>query len=102
MDGGAMIGYCAIGRNGSASSPPRQMNSAITTAKIGRSMKKPAMRISSAGGTVAHGNRLRSLAVGGWSRRRSRALPGDRIHDVARFELLEAFDHDAVAGGQAF
>jgi hypothetical protein len=24
--------------------PPRQMNSAITAAKIGRSMKKPAMR----------------------------------------------------------
>jgi hypothetical protein len=44
MDGGAMIGYCAIGRNGSASSPPRQMNNAITTAKIGRSMKKAAMR----------------------------------------------------------
>ena len=35
-----MIGYWAIGRNGRASAPPRQMNSAMTAAKIGRSMKK--------------------------------------------------------------
>ena len=43
IDGGAMIGYWAIARNGRASIPPRQMNSAITAAKIGRSMKKLAM-----------------------------------------------------------
>ncbi len=37
-----MIGYCATARNGIEIAPIRQMNSAITHAKIGRSMKKPA------------------------------------------------------------
>ncbi|GJE44098.1 hypothetical protein AEGHOMDF_3284 [Methylobacterium soli] len=39
-----MIGYCATGSCGIASAPPRQMNRATTQAKIGRSMKKRAMR----------------------------------------------------------
>ena len=35
-----MIGYCAIARNGIAMMPSKQMNSATTQAKIGRSIKK--------------------------------------------------------------
>ena len=41
--GGAMFGYCATGRLGSASTPARMMASAITQAKTGRSIKKRAM-----------------------------------------------------------
>jgi hypothetical protein len=43
IEGGATIGYCATARNGIASSPPRQISSATTHAKIGRSMKKAGM-----------------------------------------------------------
>ena len=38
--GGAMVGYCAIGRVKIASPPANMMTMAITQAKIGRSMKK--------------------------------------------------------------
>ena len=40
IEGGAMIGYCAIGNSGIEIAPIRQMNSATTQAKIGLSMKK--------------------------------------------------------------
>src|SRR6185437_445019 len=43
IDGGAMIGYCATARSGIEIAPIRQMNSAITQAKTGRSMKKAGM-----------------------------------------------------------
>ena len=43
IDGGAMIGYCAIGRNGIEIAPNKQMKSATTHAKMGRSIKKLAM-----------------------------------------------------------
>ncbi len=42
VDGGAMIGYCAIASNGIEIGPIRQMKKA-TTRTIGRSMKKLAM-----------------------------------------------------------
>ena len=40
-----MIGYCAIGRNGIEIAPIRQMNSAITQAKIGLSIKKEGIAV---------------------------------------------------------
>ena len=43
-DGGATVGYCAIGNSRIDTPPTTRMNSAITHAKIGRSMKKRAMR----------------------------------------------------------
>ncbi|CKX40201.1 Uncharacterised protein [Mycobacterium tuberculosis] len=41
-----MIGYCAIPRNGIEISPIRQMKSATTQAKIGRSIKKAGMDVA--------------------------------------------------------
>ncbi len=38
--GGAISGYCAIGKTRIAARPASTMNSAMTTAKMGRSMKK--------------------------------------------------------------
>ena len=38
-----MIGYCATGSCGTVIAPIRQMNSAMTHAKMGRSMKKEGM-----------------------------------------------------------
>ena len=43
IDGGATDGYCAIGNCVIAVPPSTMMNSAITHAKIGRSMKNWAM-----------------------------------------------------------
>src|ERR1700729_424962 len=40
MAGGAMLGYCAIGRVLMASAPPSMMTMARTHANIGRSIKK--------------------------------------------------------------
>ena len=86
-----MIGYWAIGRNGRASAPPRQMNSAITAAKIGRSMKKLDINPS-------RQRTLRSRAKFRGIGRGLRGLPGNGIHNVARFEFLKTFDHDPIAG----
>jgi hypothetical protein len=40
IEGGAMIGYCATASRGMEIAPIKQMKSATTHAKIGRSMKK--------------------------------------------------------------
>jgi hypothetical protein len=40
IDGGAIVGYWAIGSTVIASAPPSRMNSAMTHANTGRSMKK--------------------------------------------------------------
>ena len=45
--GGAMSGYCDSGSSGSANAPIRVMNTAMTPAKIGRSIKKCEKRIGS-------------------------------------------------------
>ena len=45
IDGGATEGYCATGSRVTATLPSTRMNSAITQAKIGRSMKKREMFI---------------------------------------------------------
>ncbi len=39
-DGGAIVGYCSIGRVRMASAPATMITIAMTVAKIGRSMKK--------------------------------------------------------------
>src|SRR5882757_1386350 len=43
MVGGAMLGYCAIGKRKIDSAPASMITSAITHAKMGRSMKKRTM-----------------------------------------------------------
>src|SRR5262245_48397857 len=43
MVGGAMLGYCAIGRRTIAMPPANMITSAMTHAKMGRSMKKRTM-----------------------------------------------------------
>ena len=96
MEGGATGGYCAIGNCVIATPPITRMNSAITQAKIGRSMKNLAM--------------LRLLRV--WRRAgcgsggcrqpvRRRADHGTGFTGRARTQLLEAVDHDLLAGLQA-
>src|SRR5947207_614938 len=45
MIGGAISGYCAIGRRAKATAPRMTNTTEITQAKIGRSMKKCEMRI---------------------------------------------------------
>ena len=42
-DGGATVGYCAMGNCVMATPPKMRMNSAITQAKMGLSMKKRGM-----------------------------------------------------------
>jgi hypothetical protein len=48
-EGGAMLGYWAIGSRVRDRMPPRPIRSAITHAKTGRSMKKRAMAGGPAG-----------------------------------------------------
>jgi hypothetical protein len=43
IEGGATVGYCATGSCVMATLPTANMNSAITHAKMGRSMKKSAI-----------------------------------------------------------
>ncbi len=94
MAGGATGGYCAIGSCVIATPPITMMNSAITHAKIGRSMKNLAMRGASgsaAAGGGCGGRPPRRRAAGG--RRRSGAVgrrgcgagvPRHRLHRRAR------------------
>src|SRR6516165_1135485 len=97
--GGATGGYCEIGSCVIATLPITMMNSAITQAKIGRSMKNLAMRARSL--RLRGGRRIACCC----SSRRSlrRRFPGHRLHGRARghqLELLEAVDHDLLAGLQ--
>jgi hypothetical protein len=46
MEGGATGGYCAIGNWVMDTAPITMMNSAITQAKMGRSMKNFAMKLA--------------------------------------------------------
>src|ERR1700755_121746 len=43
MEGGAIVGYCSTGIRRIDSAPPSMMSSAITIAKMGRSIKNLAM-----------------------------------------------------------
>src|SRR6187402_1581596 len=104
MEGGATGGYCEIGSCVIATLPSTMMNSAITHAKMGRSMKNLAMEEgslvlscgrsgSAAGGRGRRGGRCRG-------RRRTR-LPRHRLHRARAAQLLEAVDHHLLAGLQA-
>src|SRR3569833_683719 len=64
IDGGATGGYCAIGSCVTATAPITRMNSAMTHAKIGRSIKKRAMHYSCKHADIAFDGRvLESAAV---------------------------------------
>jgi hypothetical protein len=67
MDGGATGGYCAIGNCVMDTAPITMMNSAMTQAKMGRSMKKLAMaRTSSAAGRRCRGGLGRGRPAQRW------------------------------------
>src|ERR1700756_6074073 len=85
-----MIGYCATGSSGIAIAPIRQMNSATTQAKIGRSMKKLGMALPD----DARGVLVKRVGTPPFG-------PDLRLHSVAGGKFLEAFDHDAIAGLQS-
>src|SRR5262245_61876295 len=96
MEGGATGGYCAIGSCVIATLPPTRMKSAMTHAKMGRSMKKRAMW---AAPLAARG---RSGGRGGCGRRGRTGLPRHRVHRRAgHHHLLEAVDDHLLAGLQA-
>src|SRR3954470_4427820 len=87
--GGAMVGYCSMGRLKAAMPPASMMTMARTQAKTGRSMKnfdKPMLFlrliILSAGLGVVRGHHLRH-------------------HRHVGLHLLQALHDDAVAGFQA-
>src|SRR6516162_6859612 len=89
MVGGAISGYCAIGRRKKAT-PPTITNTIETTeAKIGRSMKKCEMRIVELSGARKRLGRRR--------RRRAVVLGRDLL---ARPHPHQTVDDDAVIGGE--
>src|SRR5205085_6822738 len=106
MAGGATGGYCAIGSLVMDTAPMTMTNSAITHAKMGRSMKNRDMVRSAL---------LRHRSRGGRCRRSSRAtrrhrgrsggaaagVPWHRLHRRAGTQFLESVDHHLLAGGQA-
>src|SRR5688572_22766876 len=100
--GGAMSGNCAIGSWTIVTRPSITMRMEITIATIGRRTKKDAT--GSAPGCLRSGL-CRSGGVGGGGsrlRRRAGQLGRRRLgrHLHARPHLLEAFDDDALAGGE--
>src|SRR3989344_2105018 len=108
--GGATLGYCEIGNCVMATPPKTRMNSAITHAKMGRSMKKRGMRgPRSARGGCGRGRCGGGGRRGGGSARahagtHRRRLPWHRLHRAlaaGHLELLEAVDHDLLASLQA-
>ena len=106
--GGAMAGYCETGRRRIDSAPASMMTMAMTQAKIGRSMKKRAMTdpgyFAGAAGLAAAGVAWSGAAAdlaARCGRRCGRCRSGRlRLHRHAGADLLQAFDDDAVAGGQ--
>src|SRR5579859_7873910 len=94
--GGAIGGYCAIGRAMIARIPAMMMTMAITTAKIGRSMKKRDtlwLLPGRHGGLWAAGWPERGMDRGGRG--------GHHLHRRAWLGRLQAFDDQAVTGRQA-
>src|SRR5579859_5617208 len=94
--GGAIGGYCAIGRAMIARIPAMLMTMAITTAKIGRSMKK---RDTLGLLPRRHGG----LCAARWPEcGMDRGGSGGRhLHQRARLGRLQTFDDQAVTGRQA-
>src|SRR6266446_2974965 len=94
MVGGAISGYCAIGRREYATPPTIKNTTETTAAKIGRSMKKCEMRI-----------RRRSVGLAGRFGGRHARLRGCRLllgrHLLPLAYPHQAIDDDAVAGREA-
>src|SRR5690606_8113713 len=87
-EGGATVGYCAMGRLVIATPPKTTMNSAITQAKIGLSMKKRGMTVPLSARGSGGGGR-----GGLWRARRPwHGLDGG----LGVHHLLEAVDHDLL------
>src|ERR1700728_2376959 len=86
MAGGAMLGYCAIGKVLMASPPPSMMTMARTQANIGRSMKKSDTRLL-----------LRLLRRTGRRRFEFVGRHFVRMHDAPRARRLDADHDDLVA-----
>src|SRR5579864_3802037 len=93
IKGGAISGYCAIGRRKNDTQPRMTKMTEITAAKIGRSMKKCEMRMRLV--------RLRLRRVFRRRRRRRRALFFHR-HLYARPGAHQAVNNHAVRGRQTF
>ncbi len=93
IKGGAISGYCAIGRRENDTAPRITNTIEITAAKIGRSMKKCEMRIP-----ASVRLRLRGVLVRRRGSRRSLLFYRD-FHAGARAH--EAVDDHAVGGGKA-
>src|SRR5688572_12473905 len=95
--GGAMSGYCSIGRNRIEPAPASMITIEITHAKIGRSTK---MRDSMAPS--------RLLGAGRVARREpTRACLAGLVHrhgldGLPRLDLVRPLDDQAVSSGQAF
>src|SRR6185369_4835963 len=93
IDGGATEGYWAIGSLTMATPPSTRMNSAITQAKTGRSMKNLA---------ILRLLRLGSGRCGSGCRHRCAAgRPGHRLDRRVRAHLLETVDDHLLACLQA-
>src|SRR5688572_7940085 len=105
IDGGATEGYCATGSCVTATPPKTRMKSAMTHAKMGRSMKNWAMAALAAGGRLGSGcsgRRGGGRRTGGrWFSCTDR-LPGHRLHRHVWPQLLETVDHDLLTGIEAF
>jgi hypothetical protein len=112
IDGGATVGNWATGSCLIATPPKTMMKSAITHAKMGRSMKNCAIasvvQRDAAAEAEAEGEAEAEAATeavvpaaaepGG---RCARRLPRDRLHGRVAAQLLEAIDHHHLAGLQA-
>src|SRR5690606_6340574 len=108
--GGATRGYCETGNCVIATAPMTSTNSAITHAKIGRSMKKratPSMRLFGLGrrsvrrGGPGFGAGAGSAAGVAWGSGRDGRIASPRHRSDRRarhHHLLESVDDDLLAG----
>src|SRR5215510_4856849 len=92
ITGGAISGYCAIGRRENDTPPTITKTIETTAAKIGRSMKKCEMRIALPARSVGLG--LRAARRG-----RHRLIVGR--HLLSLTHAHQAVDDDAIVGRQA-
>src|SRR5215468_8477084 len=92
--GGAISGYCAIGSVRIAASPASTKNSAITAAKIGRSMKKREIMGSLLALRLGLGRCL--VGRGGGGARRARR--GSERNRCVGPQLGDTVDDDLIAG----
>src|SRR5512142_1619674 len=99
--GGAIGGYWETGSWKIASAPASMMTIAMTHAKMGRSMKKRAMGMSSAlSRSAARAGGGAGGGPGGPGRRGGRRRERDRADLGAGLRPLQPFHDDPVAGRQ--